>query len=79
LSIEQSLSSERDQVVQSPPRPTKKNYNNVVIIEQKQYWHKKSNFTPVLNLAAINAEKNIFELSNPNSHVVHKGKFHHKK
>jgi hypothetical protein len=32
-----------------------------------------------LNLAAINAEKNIFELSNPNSHVVHKGKFHNKK
>ncbi len=36
------------------PKPVKNYHNNVVVIEQKQYWQKKSNFAPVLNLAAIN-------------------------
>lgn len=67
-----SMVDELETTQAEKPRPVKNYHNNVVVIEQTQYWQKKSNFSPVLNLAAINQEKNIFELSKPNSHVVNK-------
>ena len=40
------------------------------MVEQPQYWKKKANYSPVRNLAAINAEDQIFEISSPNVFVV---------
>jgi hypothetical protein len=40
------------------------------VVEQPQYWKKKANYSPVRNLAAINAEDQIFEISSPNVFVV---------
>lgn len=40
------------------------------MVEQPQYWKKKANYSPVRNLAAIDAEDQIFEISSPNVYVV---------